>query len=115
MPAKNRRHAVAACFGGRQVHEVWQAHFGGDVDEALLDIHLWEAAGERQERYLDTNGRPSHAVAVGEVAHHYLQGQRCTSIVDQYVTSLCCVSHQRSRRLATVAERRGNTPGHAAT
>jgi hypothetical protein len=47
MPAKDEGYAVAACFGGRQLHEMWQAHFGGDVDEALLDLHLLEAAAER--------------------------------------------------------------------
>ena len=127
MPLAARCDSIAACqrrteatpslraLGGRQLHEVWQAHFGGDVDEALLELHLLQAAAERQERYLDTNERPPHAVAVGEVAHHHLQRERCTSIVDQHVTSLASVSHQRSRRLATGAERRGNTPGHATT
>jgi hypothetical protein len=47
MPPKNRGHAVAACFGGRQIHEVRQAYLGGDIDEALLELHLLEAAAER--------------------------------------------------------------------
>ena len=72
MPAENRCHAVAAGFGGRQLHEVWQAHFGGDVDEALLELNLLEAAAEGQKRNVDPRKRSSHTVAVGEVAHHHL-------------------------------------------
>jgi hypothetical protein len=34
---------------------VGQSHFGGDVDEALLKLHLLQAAAERQERYLDAS------------------------------------------------------------
>jgi hypothetical protein len=34
---------------------VRQTNFGGNVDEALLKVHLLQAAAEREERYLDSS------------------------------------------------------------
>src|SRR6185295_8304919 len=113
MPAKNRSRSVAACVCCRLLHEVWQAHFGGNVDEALLKLHLLRTAAESEECYLDTSERPPQTVAVSEVAHDHLQRERYTSIVDEHVTSLGGVSHQGARRLATRAECGRDTSGDA--
>jgi len=91
---------------------VWQAHFGGNVDEALLNLHLLWAAAESEERYLDAIERPPQAVAVSEVAHHQLQRERCTSIVDEHVTSLSGVTYEGAGRLATLAKRGGDALGN---
>ncbi len=53
--------------------------------------------------------------SVGDVAHHHLQREWSTSMVDQHVTSLGSVSHQRARRLAAGVEGRGHTSAHATT
>jgi hypothetical protein len=101
--------------GSRQLHQVRQTRFGRDVDEALLELDLLQAAAEGQERELDAIERPPHAVAIGEVAHHQLQWQRRTSLVDEHTTRLGSVSYQRSRRLTACAERRSNSPGDPTT
>ncbi len=44
MPAENQRHAVASGVGDRQLDEMWQTHFGRNVDEAALKLHLLQAA-----------------------------------------------------------------------
>ena len=42
-----------------------RTNFGGNVDEALLKLHLLQAAAEGEKRDLDANERSPHAVAVG--------------------------------------------------
>ena len=51
-----------------------QMRVGGDVDEALLECDLIEAAAERKEGNLDAFERPAHIIEVGDVARDELYG-----------------------------------------
>jgi hypothetical protein len=33
----------------------WQPDLGGNIDETLLNLHLLQAAAERQKRYIDSS------------------------------------------------------------